>query len=190
MEELRNLIIEQLRDAHSAERQAIQLMKRALRKASAPELRQGLEAHIEQSEHQRERLEEALQELGAKAGRRVNEALRGLAEDAQQQLAQYDKGPLLDIVIVAGQQRIEHFEIASYGTLAELAHAAGEEHAAEIVGEILEEEKRQDELLTELTREQLMPMMTEEDEGEEEEEDEEPEEEEEAPARAPGRRRA
>jgi ferritin-like metal-binding protein YciE len=68
MYELQEMLIEQLRDAYSAEKQAIQGMKRALRKVSEPELREGIEAHIEQSEKQRERVEEALDKVGAKPG--------------------------------------------------------------------------------------------------------------------------
>ena len=71
-DELREMLIDQLRDAHSAERQAIQGMKRALRKATAPELKQGIEAHIAQSEEQRERVEQALERLNARAGRKLS----------------------------------------------------------------------------------------------------------------------
>jgi ferritin-like metal-binding protein YciE len=157
MEELRKMLVQQLRDAHSAERQAIQCMRRTLRKASDPELKEGIEAHIAQSEEQRERVEEALERLSAKAGRKVCEAMRGLVEEAQHELDEYERGPILDLVIVAGQQRIEHYEIAAYGTMAELSKAVGEGDVAQILAGILEEEKAQDERLTEVTRNAIMP---------------------------------
>ena len=185
MDELMELVTDQLRDAHSAERQAIQLMKRTLRKVTSPELRKGLEAHISQSEEQRERVEEALEALGARAGRKVCEAMRGLAEEAQHEMDEHDKGPLLDLVVVAGQQRIEHYEIAAYGTMAELAKAMGEEEVAELLARTLEEEKAQDQRLTEVTRTAILPAAM---EGEEEEEGGEDEAEEEEQEQSTSRR--
>src|ERR1700756_3155849 len=120
MSRLEEMMISQLRDAYSAEKQAIQGMKRALRKISSPELKEGTQAHIEQSEEQRERVERALQHLGSKPNRTVCEAMRGLVEEAQHEMEDHDKGPVADLVIVASMQRIEHYEIAAYGTMAEL----------------------------------------------------------------------
>ncbi|MBV8398014.1 MAG: DUF892 family protein [Acetobacteraceae bacterium] len=188
MEELREMLIDQLRDAHSAERQAIQAMKRVMRKSSDPELRKGIEAHIAQSEEQRNRVEQALEQLGGRAGRKVCEAMRGLVEEAQHELEDHDKGPILDLVIVAGQQRIEHYEIAAYGTMVELSKAMGENEVADLLAQTLGEEKQQDEKLTEVTRSSILPAALssgeeeeededegEEDEGEDEEDDEEEE---------------
>jgi ferritin-like metal-binding protein YciE len=178
-DELHGMLVDQLKDAHSAERQAIQAMKRTLRKASEPQLREGLEAHIAQSEEQRERVEQALEKLGAKAGRKVCEAMRGLVEEAQHEMEEHEKGPVLDLVIVAGQQRMEHYEIAAYGTMAELAKALGEDEVAELLGTTLAEEKAQDERLTEVTRGAILPAALGEGEEDEEDEGEEGEEEEE-----------
>ncbi|MBV8574402.1 MAG: DUF892 family protein [Acetobacteraceae bacterium] len=188
MEELREMLIDQLRDAHSAERQAIQAMKRVMRKSSDPELRKGIEAHIAQSEEQRNRVEQALEQLGGRAGRKVCEAMRGLVEEAQHELEDHDKGPILDLVIVAGQQRIEHYEIAAYGTMVELSKAMGENEVADLLAQTLGEEKQQDEKLTEVTQSSILPAALssgeeeeededegEEDEGEDEEDDEEEE---------------
>jgi ferritin-like metal-binding protein YciE len=173
MEELKNMLIEQLKDAFSAERQAIQGMKKAMRKCTDPELKTGIEAHIAQSEDQRERVEQALQQLGGKAGRKVCEAMRGLVEEAQHELEEHEKGPVLDLIIVASQQRVEHYEIAAYGTMVELSKAMGETEVAELLGGILAEEKEQDEKLTEVTRSTLLPTalgaaQSEEEDGEEE----------------------
>jgi ferritin-like metal-binding protein YciE len=169
------MLVDQLRDAHSAERQAIQGMKRTLRKATDPQLRDGLEAHITQSEEQRERVEQALERMGSKPGRKVCEAMRGLVEEANHEMEEHEKGPVLDLVIVASQQRIEHYEIAAYGTMVELANAMGESEVGELLAGILAEEKAQDEKLTEVTRASVLPaamQMGEEDEAEEDEENE------------------
>jgi ferritin-like metal-binding protein YciE len=175
------MLVDQLKDAHSAERQAIQGMKRALRKASDAELKKGIEAHIAQSEEQRERVEQALEKLSGKAGRKVCEAMRGLVEEAQHEMEEQDKGPILDLVIVAGQQRIEHYEIAAYGTMVELSKAMGENEVADLLAQTLAEEKAQDEKLTEVTRSSILPLALGSG-SEEEEEDSEEGEEEERPA--------
>lgn len=158
MNKMQEMLVSQLQDAYSAERQAIQLMKRIQRKVTEPQLREGLEAHIAQSEHQRERVEQALEKIGAKAGRKTCEAMRGLVEEAQHEMEEQEKGPLLDLVVVASQQRIEHYEISAYGTMAELSAAMGEEEVASLLQESLSEEKQQDQLLTELTRSSLLPL--------------------------------
>jgi ferritin-like metal-binding protein YciE len=173
MDEIHEMLLDQLKDAASAEKQAIQGMKRTLRKASDPQLREGIEAHMAQSETQRERVEQALETLGSKPGRKVCEAMRGLVEEAQQEQEEHDKGPVLDLVIIASLQRIEHYEIAAYGTMAELAKALEENEVAELLAETLAEEKAQDARLTEVTRNSVLPAAL--------SEAEEPEEEAEAP---------
>jgi ferritin-like metal-binding protein YciE len=168
MRELKNMMVAQLRDAFSAEKQAIQVMRKMMRKVSEPKLREGLEAHVSQSEEQRDRVEQALEKLGARPGRKVCEAMRGLVEEAQHEAEEFDKGPILDLVIVAAQQRIEHYEIASYGTMAELSEAMGEMEVAKLLRTTLEEEKAQDERLTLVTREAILPAAMEDEQGDEE----------------------
>ncbi|KAA2213424.1 YciE/YciF ferroxidase family protein [Teichococcus oryzae] len=157
MAQLEEMMVDQLKDAFSAEKQAIQAMRKMLRKASDPKLKQGIEAHIEQSEEQRERVQQALEKLGARPGRKVCEAMRGLVEEAQHEMEEYDKGPVLDLVMVASQQRMEHYEIAAYGTMVELSKALGQKDVATLLAQTLAEEKRQDELLTEVTRADILP---------------------------------
>ena len=107
-----------------------------------------------------------MEKLGAKPGRQVCEAMRGLVEEAQQEQAEHDEGPILDLVIIASLQRIEHYEIAAYGTMAELANALEETEVAELLAETLAEEKAQDARLTEVTRDSVLPAAL--SEGEEE----------------------
>jgi ferritin-like metal-binding protein YciE len=171
MNQLQEMMVDQLKDAFSAEKQAIQVMRRTLRKVSDPQLREGIQAHIEQSEHQRERVEQALDKLGSRPGRKFCEAMRGLAEEATHEMDEREKGPVLDLVIVASQQRVEHYEIAAYGTMVELSKAMGQTEVADLLAEILAEEKTQDERLTELTRSSLLPTALQ--GGEDMEEDEE-----------------
>jgi ferritin-like metal-binding protein YciE len=114
--EVRELLSEELKDAYSAEKQALRCMQKALRKATAPELRDGIQLHIDQTQTQIERVEQAMEKLEIRPGRKVCEAMRGLVEEAQHEIEEHEKGPIMDLVIVAGMQRIEHYEIAAYGT--------------------------------------------------------------------------
>ncbi|SHI69442.1 Ferritin-like metal-binding protein YciE [Roseomonas rosea] len=157
MSELQTMLVDQLKDAFSAEKQAIQAMKRTLRKASDPQLKQGIEAHIAQSEEQRDRVEQALDKMGARPGRKVCEAMRGLVEEAMHEMEEQDKGPVMDLVIVASQQRMEHYEIAAYGTMVELSKAMGQTEVAELLAQTLAEEKAQDQQLTDVTRASILP---------------------------------
>ena len=157
MNPLQEMLVDQLKDAFSAEKQGIQAMKRTAKKITDPKLREGMDAHVAQSEEQRERVEQALEKLGAKPGRKVCEAMRGMVEEAQHELEEQEKGPLMDLAIVASQQRMEHYEISAYGTMAELARALGEEEVAGLLGRTLAEEKAADEALTAVTRESILP---------------------------------
>jgi ferritin-like metal-binding protein YciE len=155
--EVRELLTEELKDAYSAEKQALRCMQRALKKASAAALREGIELHIEQTQTQIERLEQALEKLDARPGRKVCEAMRGLVEEAQHSIEEHEKGPIMDLAIVAGMQRIEHYEIAAYGTGIALANAVGETEVSRLLTETLEEEKQTDVKLTEVTQQHIMP---------------------------------
>jgi ferritin-like metal-binding protein YciE len=173
MPELKQMLVDQFKDAYSAEKQGIAAMRKIIRQISEPALKQGMQAHLEQGQSHLERIEGALETLGAKPGRKVCEAMRGLVEEAMHEVEEQEKGPVMDIVIVAAQQRMEHYEIAAYGTMAELAKALGEEEVARIAGEILQDEKQQDERLTEITRSTLLPAALQ-GGGEEDEEEEAP----------------
>src|SRR5690242_15896409 len=156
--EVRELLVEGLKDAYSAEKQALRCMQKAVKMASAPALREGIQLHIEQTQVQIERVEQAMEQLEAKPGRKVCEAMRGLVEEAQHEIEQQDeKGPILDLAIVASMQRIEHYEIAAYGTDIALAKALGETEVVDLLALTLEEEKQTDHKLTEVTEQHILP---------------------------------
>src|ERR1700746_2880967 len=166
--EVRELLAEELKDAYSAEKQALRCMQKALRKTSDQTLRDGIQLHIEQTQLQIERVEQAMEEMNVRPGRKVCEAMRGLVEEAQHEIEEHEeKGPILDLVIVAGMQRIEHYEIAAYGTDVAFAKALGETEVADLLSQTLEEEKQTDRKLTEVTRMAIMPeaLAREEEEG-------------------------
>lgn len=157
MDEITKLMVEQLRDAYSAEKQALRGMQKMMKTATNEKLKQGFQMHIEQTEVQIERVEQALEKLGGKPGRKVCEAMRGLIEEANHEMGDHDKGPMMDVVIIAAAQRIEHYEIAAYGTMVALAKAAGQQEIAKLLGETLAEEKMTDEKLTEVAEQEVNP---------------------------------
>ena len=110
-----------------------------------------------------------MEKLQTRPGRKACEAMRGLVEEAQHSIGEQDgKGPILDLVIVAGMQRIEHYEIAAYGTDIALAKALGEKELVDLLTLTLEEEKQTDLKLTEVTEQHIMPAALGEDETGEE----------------------
>jgi ferritin-like metal-binding protein YciE len=155
--QVREMLGDQLKDAYSAEKQALKCMQKTLKMASAPALREGIQMHVEQTQVQIERIEQAMEKLDVRPGRKVCEAMRGLVEEATNEIGEQDgKGPILDLVIVAGMQRIEHYEIAAYGTDIALAKALDENDIADLLTKTLEEEKQTDLKLTEVTERHLM----------------------------------
>jgi ferritin-like metal-binding protein YciE len=155
-DEVRELLTEELKDTYSAEKQALRCMQKALRSATASALKEGIQLHIEQTQGQIERLEQAMEKMQMKPGRKVCEAMRGLVEEAQSSIQEHDKGPIMDLVIVAGMQRIEHYEISAYGTNIALADALGEKEVSKLLDETLKEEKETDVILTKITQSSLM----------------------------------
>lgn len=172
MAELQKLMIEQLKDAYSAEKQGLRAMPRLAKKVTHPALKEALQMHQEQSEKQIERLEQCLEDMGAKAGRKTCEGMRGLIEEAQQEVEDYDKGELLDVVIIGAQQRMEHYEIAAYGTMVALARACGMQKVQQLLEQTLEEEKQADVKLSEVAEQQVNPAAVESDDAAEEEQPE------------------
>jgi len=155
MEHVKELMVEQLRDAYSAEKQALRIAQKMMKSASNEKLKQGFQMHFEQTEGQVERLEQALEQLGAKPGRKVCEAMRGLIEEAQHEMQEADKGPMMDVVIIAAAQRIEHYEISAYGTMATLAKSAGMEDLGKLLGQSLDEEKKMDQALSDIAEREV-----------------------------------
>jgi ferritin-like metal-binding protein YciE len=157
MDEITKLMVEQLRDAYSAEKQALRAMPRMMKKASTQSVKDALQMHVEQTEGQVERLEKALEMLGGRPGRKVCEGMRGIIEEAQGELEEHEKGPLMDALIIAGQQRVEHYEIAAYGTMVAMAKACGQKELANLLAETLAEEKQTDEKLSQLAEREVNP---------------------------------
>ncbi|WP_439547969.1 ferritin-like domain-containing protein [Falsiroseomonas sp.] len=157
MDDISKLMIDQLKDAYSAERQALRAMPKMMKNATHPALKQCIQMHMEQTEGQVERIEQALEMIGGKPGRKVCEAMRGLVEEATHEIEENDRGEMLDVLIIAAAQRIEHYEIAAYGTMVTLAKAAGQKQLADLLAQTLAEEKETDQKLTDVAESEVNP---------------------------------
>jgi ferritin-like metal-binding protein YciE len=146
------LFVDELKDIYSAEKQAVKAFPRLAKAVQSDELKQAMQDHLEQTKGQVERLDRIFEILDKRSSGKTCEGMKGLVTEAQSQLEEIEKGPVLDCAIIGALQRIEHYEIAAYGTVATLAEAMGQDEVKELLGETLEEEKETDERLTEVAQ--------------------------------------
>ncbi len=145
---LEDLFIHELSDMHSAERQMAKALPKLARATHNPDLAAAFELHLEQTNVQIERLDQVVELLGARLKRIKCAAMEGLVEESKDVIESMDKGPLRDAALIGGAQKVEHYEIASYGTLCALAKQLGHTDAVRLLKATLDEEKATDEKLT------------------------------------------
>jgi ferritin-like metal-binding protein YciE len=163
------LFVDELKDIYSAEKQAVKAYPRLTKAVQSEDLKQAMQEHLEQTKGQIERLDRIFELLDKRSSGKTCEGMKGLIQEAQTQLEEIEKGPVLDCAIIGALQRVEHYEIAAYGTVATLAEAMGQSEVKELLGETLEEEKETDERLTQVAQSVNSEALS---EGGEEEEDE------------------
>ena len=147
---LRDLFLHQLRDLLSAEKQLVKALPKMAKAATSEELKEAFEQHLTQTETHVERLNEIFETIGTNGRGGKCIAMEGLVAEGEQMLKAEMPPSVLDAALIASAQRIEHYEIAGYGTARTLAEIVDEDEAAELLGETLAEEKEADERLTEL----------------------------------------
>lgn len=150
MENLHDLYVEQLQDLYDAEQQLIKALPKMAQAATSEELRSGFEEHLEQTKQQAQRLERIFEELGEDAKGEKCKGMEGLLKEGTEVIENKElPAEVKDAALIAAAQRVEHYEIAGYGTVRTYANLLGEEEAAELLEQTLEEEKEADQLLTE-----------------------------------------
>jgi ferritin-like metal-binding protein YciE len=149
-EGLRQLLEDQLKDIYWAEKAITKSMPELVEKVNSQELIDELSEHMETTIQQVSRIENVFEILGLKAEAEKCEAMEGLIEEAEDIVDELEEGPVRDAGIIAAAQKIEHYEIASYGTVRSFANLLGEFEAASLLEETLEEEKEADQRLTDL----------------------------------------
>jgi ferritin-like metal-binding protein YciE len=166
--DLHELYVEQLRDLYSAENQLVKALPKMAEAATTDELRTAFEEHLEQTQGHVQRLETIFENLGEKPAGEKCKGMEGLVKEGSEVMGEDFEGALMDAALIGAAQRVEHYEIAAYGTVAEFAKILGEDEHVSLLEETLQEEKDTDEKLTSLANE-INPQANEEMEEEEEE---------------------
>jgi ferritin-like metal-binding protein YciE len=147
---LNDLLIDMIKDLYSAENQLIKALPKMAKKSGAPELKKGFEKHLEETMRQKERLEKVAEMLDITPKGKKCAAMEGLIEEAEEVIEDVKDADVLDAALIAAAQKVEHYEIASYGTACTFAKMLGYKDAEKLLYQILEEEKATDLKLTEL----------------------------------------
>lgn len=153
LDSLETLYVEELRDIYNAENQLLKALPKMAKAASAPELKQGFEDHLEQTKEHVARLEEIFEKLDKKPSGKICHGMKGLIEEGSEIMKHDGEDVVLDAGLIAAAQKVEHYEIASYGTVRTWAEMLGEDDAAELLQQTLDEEGETDKRLTELAEE-------------------------------------
>lgn len=163
---LHDLFEDELKDIYWAEQALIKAMPKMIENATSEELVTALENHLKQSEEQKRRLERVFEAIGSKPQAKKCESMEGLIKEAEEMLTETEVGMVRDAAIISAAQKIEHYEIASYGTLCSFAQTLDEMEAYDLLEETLDEEKETDALLTEIAESSINIEAMNEDEDE------------------------
>jgi len=147
---LTDLFHDQLQDAYSAETQLTKALPKMAKAANSAELRSGFETHLQETQNQLSRLEEVCKQVGCKPGSNTCEAMEGLVSEGDEIIGLGLDKDAQDAGLISAAQKVEHYEIALYGTLCTFAKQLGHSDAARLLHETLQEEKQTDEKLTQL----------------------------------------
>lgn len=150
LESLEELFLHEIKDLLSAEKQLVKALPKMAKGASSEALRAAFEEHLEQTKGHVERLEKVFKTVGKAARAEHCKGMEGLIEEGAELLEEEGTDAVKDAALIGAAQRVEHYEIAGYGTARTLAELLGNEEAMELLQETLDEEKETDEKLTEL----------------------------------------
>jgi ferritin-like metal-binding protein YciE len=172
MQNLRELLVEELKDLYSAEKQIVKALPKIARGAASEALKGAITEHLEITKVQVTRLEEVFGHLEEKPKAKHCKGMEGLLQEGAESLEEEDKGTLRDLQLIGAAQRVEHYEVAAYGTAKAMAEKLGLSEVVDLLAETLSEEEEADKRLTEVAEELYGDVETgnEEDAGEEEEE--------------------
>lgn len=150
IDSLESLFLHELKDVYSAEKQLVKTLPKVAKKASAPELKQAIEEHLSQTEEHVSRLEQVFEMLEEKPKAMKCKGMEGILEEGDEALKLKGTPEALDAAIIMAAQKVEHYEIASYGSLATWADMMGRRDIKKLLGQTLEEEEETDQKLTDL----------------------------------------
>ena len=148
LESLQDLFIDQLKDIYNAEGQLVKALPKMAKAANSEELKNAFEEHLEQTRHHVQRLERVFEIAGEKAKGKTCKAMKGLIEEGQETMSEDAEPEVMDAALIAAAQRVEHYEIAAYGTVRSFAKLLGNNDAVRLLQETLDEESETDKKLT------------------------------------------
>lgn len=152
VETIEDLFLDELKDLYSAEKQITKALPKMAKAASSTELRTALENHLEETKGHVERLEQIFETLGKRGTGKTCEGMKGLLEEGSEVLGEVAKGPVRDAGIIGAAQRVEHYEMAGYGTVRSMAKLLGKTQIMSLLEQTLSEEKTADEKLTQVSK--------------------------------------
>jgi len=147
-ENLRELLVEELKDLYSAENQLTKALPKVAKNASDPELKKAIENHLKETEGHVTRLEQIFEKLDESPKGKTCQGMKGLITEADERIKEGGEPPVLDAGLIADAQRVEHYEISAYGSARTFANLLGEREVVRLLEQTLKEEKAADEKLT------------------------------------------
>jgi len=157
MQTIKDLLIEEMRDTYSSETQILEGLGAMADAATSPNLKQAFQTHRQETANQVERLKQAFKHLGADPDGNTCEATQGLIAEAEEVMEEGLPNELLDVALVMAAQKVEHYEIASYGSVRTFAQLLGQDKSAELLQQTLDEESEANELLNKLAEDIVNP---------------------------------
>ena len=152
---MNDLFVHTLRDIYYAERQIVKALPDMVEKATDPQLKQGFQTHLRETENHVKRLEQVFEEIDEAPRGKTCDAIMGIIEEGQQVMKEFKGAPALDAGLLAAAQAVEHYEIARYGTLKTWASELRLDQAVKLLDTTLNEEKKTDEILTQLAESEV-----------------------------------
>jgi ferritin-like metal-binding protein YciE len=149
---LQDALVEQLRDLYDAEKQLVRALPKMAKGCNSAELKTAFQEHLEVTKGQVQRLEQVFELLGQKARSKPCKAMKGLVEEGAEIMQEDMQEQLLDLTLIGGAQKVEHYEIAGYGTLRTFAQAIGNKEVAQLLDQTLKEEEAADKKLTQIAK--------------------------------------
>lgn len=153
--ELDALFLEALKDIYYAERKILRALPKMTRAAQSPQLKQAFQQHKDETEGQKDRLDQVFEMLGRRPQGKTCPAIDGILEEGEEVMDTFKGTPALDAGLVAAAQAVEHYEMARYGTLCAWAKVLGMDEAVQVLTLTLDEEKKTDDLLTQLAESEI-----------------------------------
>ena len=152
IETLRELLIDKLQDLYSAEQQITKALPKLAKTAHDPNLKKAFEHHLEETRNHVTRLEQIFKRFKEEPKGKTCEAMKGLLKEGEERISDGGEAEVLDAGLIAAAQRVEHYEIAAYGSARTYAELLGEQEAVRLLGETLAEEKAADAKLTQVAK--------------------------------------